>query len=306
MYDVHDEHSGHHPHHDHDCGHGRQRPGTRRKGHGRADSRRRALGTPEGGDIGEIFEVVATGLGDAVERMVRSLEPVPLTDMLARRRPSRHRRPRRWDCCTQTSRCPSCGECDCHCRCCIGDVDLVVYARLGEVRVVPIHIENTRKRELELSLELSEFTTWGGGKTPISGSLATETTVTVEACGAHDAVVVVRAPGLPGEAPAEEARYEERTKSQLLEEARERDLDVRSTDTKGDLVEMLVASDREALETPREKLPSRQRLRDVDECHVAVADLRISGCDVRPIRIAVAVLPRDCGAFEIECGCTCC
>lgn len=305
MYDVHDEHSGHHRHHDHDCGHDRH--GTRRKGHAWVDSRRRALGTPEVGDIGEIIDVVATGLGDAVERMVRSLEPVPLTDMLARRRrPSRHGRQRRWDSCMQTSPCPSCGECDCHCRCCIGDVDLVVYARLGEVRVVPIHIENTRKRERELSLELSEFTTSGGGKTPVSGSLATETTVTVEACGAHDAVVVVRVQGTPGEAPAEEARYEERTKAQLLEEAHERDLQVRSADTKGDLVEMLVASDREALDAAREKPPSRQRLRDVDECHVAVADLRISGCDVRPIRIAVAVLPRDCGAFEVECGCTCC
>lgn len=44
----------------------------------------------------------------------------------------------------------------------------------------------------------------------------------------------------------------------------------------------------------------------VDDCLVAVADLRVQGCDVRPIRIAVALLPIDCSAFEVHCGCGCC
>ena len=45
---------------------------------------------------------------------------------------------------------------------------------------------------------------------------------------------------------------------------------------------------------------------DVDDCLVAVGDLRVDGCDIRPIRIAVAVVPRDCDPYEVECGCGCC
>ena len=45
---------------------------------------------------------------------------------------------------------------DCHCQCCIGDdLDLVVYSRLGERRIVPITITNERRREREVTLELS-------------------------------------------------------------------------------------------------------------------------------------------------------
>jgi hypothetical protein len=45
---------------------------------------------------------------------------------------------------------------------------------------------------------------------------------------------------------------------------------------------------------------------DLRDCAVFYADLRIIGCDVRPIRIALAVLPRDCDAFRIDCRCVCC
>ena len=48
------------------------------------------------------------------------------------------------------------------------------------------------------------------------------------------------------------------------------------------------------------------RFPDVDDCLVAYADLRIQGCDVRPLRIAVALLPRDCDAYEVHCACGCC
>ena len=45
---------------------------------------------------------------------------------------------------------------------------------------------------------------------------------------------------------------------------------------------------------------------DVDDCVVAIADLRLVGCDNRPIRVAVAVLPRDCDPYKVDCGCSCC
>jgi hypothetical protein len=53
-------------------------------------------------------------------------------------------------------------------------------------------------------------------------------------------------------------------------------------------------------------LTAVRQLPDLDDCVVLYADLRVEGCDIRPVRIAVAVLPRDCGAYEIDCRCSCC
>jgi hypothetical protein len=48
------------------------------------------------------------------------------------------------------------------------------------------------------------------------------------------------------------------------------------------------------------------RLGDVKDCQVAYADLRVKGCDIRPIRIAVAILPRGCDDYVVDCRCGCC
>jgi hypothetical protein len=153
------------------------------------------------------------------------------------------------DCCT----CRTCEKDDCHCRCCIVDADLVVHARLGERRVVPIVIENDRRREREITLELSSFTSKGGRDTNITGEILGSAEFTVAPCAEKEIVIGI----------------------EVVEE-QERD----KTD--------------------------RDRRLDVDECEVAYADLRVVGCDIRPIRIAVAVLPRDCHAYRVDCGCGCC
>jgi hypothetical protein len=44
----------------------------------------------------------------------------------------------------------------------------------------------------------------------------------------------------------------------------------------------------------------------VDSCVVAYATLRAEGCTIRPLVIAVAVLPNDCGAHHAGCQCGCC
>jgi hypothetical protein len=44
----------------------------------------------------------------------------------------------------------------------------------------------------------------------------------------------------------------------------------------------------------------------VDRCEVGYAALRADGCTVRPVLIAVAVLPSDCDAFRSPCGGCCC
>lgn len=50
----------------------------------------------------------------------------------------------------------------------------------------------------------------------------------------------------------------------------------------------------------------RREIPDIDGCAVSYADLRIKGCDLRSIRVAVAVLPRDCDAYVVDCACGCC
>jgi hypothetical protein len=50
----------------------------------------------------------------------------------------------------------------------------------------------------------------------------------------------------------------------------------------------------------------QRRLTDVGQCVVSYADLRIQGCDMRSLRLAVAVLPRDCDAHKVDCACGCC
>jgi hypothetical protein len=44
----------------------------------------------------------------------------------------------------------------------------------------------------------------------------------------------------------------------------------------------------------------------VDSCTVGYATLRAEGCLIRPLVIALAVLPNDCGAHHVGCQCGCC
>lgn len=139
----------------------------------------------------------------------------------------------------------------CHCDCCIGDVDLVVYGRVGERRIITITIENSRRREKEIKLELSNWTTRSGNPTEISGQIVSPTEFKLAPCTEHSVAIMVNA-GL--------------------------------SDSTSD----------------------NNRLPDVDECEVIFADLRVEGCDIRPIRIALALLPRDCDTYDVACGCACC
>jgi hypothetical protein len=51
---------------------------------------------------------------------------------------------------------------------------------------------------------------------------------------------------------------------------------------------------------------SGQTSRTVDSCTVGYATLRAEGCTIRPLVIALAVLPNDCGAHHAGCQCGCC
>ena len=49
-----------------------------------------------------------------------------------------------------------------------------------------------------------------------------------------------------------------------------------------------------------------ERLGSVDRCEVAYATLRAEGCSVRPVVLAVALLPDDCDDYRRPCSCGCC
>jgi hypothetical protein len=202
------------------------------------------INPPRGGmrGVGNALGALASSAADVVEELIQTAAPVARK---ARRR-------------------AKCGEpcghddCNCHCTCCIGDVDLAVYTRAGERRVVPVRIENTRRREREVKLTVSDFTTRGGRAVPVNVSIAGAADFTLAPCAEQEATL-------------------------LVDVSRAGDGDDKSEEEK-----------------------ARGKLRDVDECLVALGDLRLEGCDVRPVRIAVAVVPRDCSPYEIDCGCACC
>jgi hypothetical protein len=121
--------------------------------------------------------------------------------------------------------------------------------------VVPITISNERRRERDVTLELSAFKSKGGRDVPVTGVIVGASTFTLAACEERAVTIVVDSsePGSSG----------------------------------GDV------------NTPT---PT-----DVDDCLVAVADLRVEGCDIRcPIGIAVVLLPLDCDTFDVTCACGCC
>lgn len=181
---------------------------------------------------------------------------IPATAQAAR--PQRKTHAHECDC-DDCTRCRDCERDDCYCRCCIGDADLVVYARLFEIRVVPITLVNDRRREKKIHLELGDFKTRGGNTLGVKGILVPPFDFTLPPCGEQQAIILI----------------------ETIPEGQ-----TRPTGTAADNQE--------------------QRFKDVDECTVLYADLQVEGCDIRPIRIALAILPRDCEDLEIHCGCNCC
>lgn len=164
------------------------------------------------------------------------------------------RKPTTGDCCSH------CASDDCRCACCVADSDLLIEARAGERRIVPITIENHWRRDREIELELSSWTKTRGVQ--IDGKIVTPASFTIEPCGEAKVVLVI---------------------------------------------EIGAGSDENVVDdTKRMATNIPVRLGDVDDCVVGYADLRVKGCDIRPIRIAVAILPHHCDDYVVDCRSGCC
>jgi hypothetical protein len=199
--------------------------------------------SPSVGELVDQFSRLNTLVMDRMNQMVMdALQPV----LTAERRPTPGRK--KLDECGDP-----CRHDDCECYCCIGDADFVVYARLGEVRILPIRLENSRRRERQITLEFSGWSRRGGTKVNVPTQIIPEGGFTLPACDEREVRLRVDLAQAGGDNP-----------------------------------------------------DSSNRLPDVDDCLVLYGDLRVEGCDIRPVRIALALLPNDCDPFVIECGCDCC
>lgn len=192
-------------------------------------------------------------------------------------------------CGCQACRSDCCKPDPCGCRCCIADCDLLVEARIGERRIIPITIENHWRRARDIDLELSSWTKLTDTLS-IRGEILTADKFTIPPCGEAHVVLgltigVAAAAQVdpnqpPPKAPPKDMAKPAATATQAAGQTSER---------------VVIVGDR-----------TDRLLPDVDHCAVSYADLRIAGCDLRSIRIAVAVLPRDCDAYVADCYCTCC
>ena len=156
--------------------------------------------------------------------------------------------------------CRQCRPDSCECLCCIGDVDMVVYARVGEQRIIPLIVENERRREKTITAELGAWHTRGGGAAPVETVSFEPKSFSLAPCAQREILINVKIAAPPQQQTSGASREGEAERGPL----------------------------------------------DVDACLVATADLTLTGCDHRPIRIAVAILPRDCDPFTVGCGCGCC
>jgi hypothetical protein len=154
-----------------------------------------------------------------------------------------------------------CGsECDDgHCECRVCDADVLVHARCGELRRIPVTFANDTRRERPVKLTIDPFKTSAGRDLKWTVTLS-ETEFALGPCGEQTVTAAVQ-----------------------------------------------VRCDTSSEGKPNDPEGERgSRSGSVDHCEVGYARLHAEACLVRPIVLAVAVLPDDCDAYRRPCGCGCC
>jgi hypothetical protein len=174
-----------------------------------------------------------------------------------------------------------CGCNDCHCECCVSDADMLVHARCGELRRIPVTFENDTRRERPVTLDLGKFLTSGGRDLGWTARLS-ETQFTLRACDEHSVLLLVQI----------RCETDKQTSAEPAQPA--------GSQPAGTLAANVLVD-----RTPP-TAAANDRFGGVDRCEVGYATIRAEGCLTRPLVVAVAVLPDDCDAYHHPCGCDCC
>lgn len=199
------------------------------------------------------------------------------------------------DCgCESRQRESGCGSTpSCRCECCIEDADIVVYAHCGEVRVVPIEIENgTRKPREDVSLDISDIRTGGGRVLPWSTASTVQGPIVLDACSTTRFEILVRVDCEPSDPPSQRAG--EGRSDPTADKARATKV-VAGARASGGVDATATASGR-----------GTKDITDVDECVVGYFTVRLGGCLTRPIVVAIAALPYSCDSYRTGCACASC
>lgn len=160
------------------------------------------------------------------------------------------------------------------CDCCVPDADVLVHARAGERRVVPLLLTNPGRRPMTVTVDVGAFSPCGSsGDISVDARVVPDTEVQLAACG-RETVELVLEIGRPG------TQHDSQQQPGTATAARE---------------DAVVA------------IHSGRVLRRTDEqCSTLVSDVRFVGCGSRALRIGVIVLPAACDAYEVRCDCGCC
>lgn len=201
------------------------------------------------------------------------------------------------DCgCAGRQRDCACGApASCRCTCCIEDADIIVYAHCGEVRVVPIEIENdTRKAREDVSLDISDVRTAGGRVLPWATASTVQGPLVLDACSTTRFEILVNVDCAPRDRATEEVAE---TSDPAAGKAKGGKLL-----TGADVSSRVGSSD---VTIPTFHRGTKDRT-DVDECVVGYFTVRLGGCLTRPIVVAIAALPYSCDSYRTGCACASC
>ncbi len=219
-------------------------------------------------DLPDFVDNTQTAYSNLASRMSSMFQPFTGTLQQSPAGPGHHHGRGHESCCHKE-------EHDCHCSCCIRCADAVEYARCDEVRSIPVTFENDSRRERDVKLELGPFLT-ESGKELWRGTLSEET-FKLPPCG--EKTITIRVGVNCGNISQTPGTAEPRDPNTPQPPA----------GTPG-------TSDG----------PPRETRGTVDSCTVGYATLRAEGCTIRPLVIALAVLPNDCGSHRTGCQCGCC
>jgi hypothetical protein len=236
-------------------------------------------------------------VADSASTMQRMFNPGGSGGGTATRGRSQRERHPNGDCgCRDDCGCGGKSGCDCHCECCVCDADVLLHARCGEVRRIPLTFENDTRRDTPVTLTLEKFVTSGGRDLGWTAQLS-ELKFTLHPCDEHTVSLAVRIV-CKSDAPSP---------SPNPNPGPNPDPNVPAPPGAGGPANPNPGNIAGVPGRSASTVGGRDDVfGSVDKCEVGYATIRADGCLTRPIVVAIAVLPDDCDASRHGCGCGCC